>query len=360
MGNNHQLPASSDKSCNKDQHLPVISVIMSNYNTEFDILKESIDSILNQTFTDFEFIIVDDCSFPEMQADTLIAEYNDERIIYLKNEQNLGLAGSLNRAMSIARGKYIARMDTDDISLPNRFIKQVEYMEKHPEIAVLSGRIHYFGKRNGYRIANSTNDFSHLKVLLLFECFVNHPTVFIRKSFLTENNLSYNPALRRAQDYDLWSRIISEEGIVKEYSTILLHYRTTDGQSSSKHRKNQIENAKQTHIHQLFALGIVPDEKEIEIHEILSDGQSYGDYSFSELLQWCKKIIAYNKKANIYKENALKDILSQQLIVCCKNHNTFKTDFFSIFLLFKLNTIYYFFNMIRRKIILFLYSHLKK
>ncbi|HXK49687.1 MAG TPA: glycosyltransferase family 2 protein, partial [Clostridiales bacterium] len=115
---------------------PAISVIMSVYNSE-QYLQESIDSILDQTFNDFEFIITDDCStdgsFEIIKSYAML----DKRIKYFRNSENIGLTKSLNLMLDIAKGKYIARMDSDDISMPDRFSKQFDFMENNPEIGVL-------------------------------------------------------------------------------------------------------------------------------------------------------------------------------------------------------------------------------
>ena len=120
---------------------PKISVVMSCYNRA-EYSKLAIESILNQTYKDFEFIIIDDCS-TDNTAD-VIQEYadKDERIVFIKNKQNMDYNYNLRKGFEIAKGEYIARMDDDDISMPERFEKQVEYLDKHPEITVLGTFIH--------------------------------------------------------------------------------------------------------------------------------------------------------------------------------------------------------------------------
>jgi len=112
---------------------PAVSVVMPVYNGE-KYLRESIDSILNQTYTDYEFIIVNDGS--NDKTEEIILSYNDNRIRYIKNEKNLQIVKSLNRGIELAKGRYIARMDADDISLPRRFEKQITFMENNLEIGV--------------------------------------------------------------------------------------------------------------------------------------------------------------------------------------------------------------------------------
>ncbi len=119
-----------------DSHVPKLSVVMPLYNAA-RYLRPAIESILNQTYTDFEFIIVDDCSTDETPA--ILDSYPDPRIVRLRNPQNLGIVGALNRGLEAARGQYIARMDGDDIALAERFAQQVAWLDAHPNIGLCSG-----------------------------------------------------------------------------------------------------------------------------------------------------------------------------------------------------------------------------
>ena len=124
---------------------PWVSVLMPVYNTA-PYLREAMDSMLSQTFTDFELIVLDDCS-PD-NAEEILATYSDSRIVRYKGEKNVGLSNVLNTGIDMARGKYIARMDSDDISMPNRLRVQVDYMEQHPEIDLVSVGMRLFGTKD--------------------------------------------------------------------------------------------------------------------------------------------------------------------------------------------------------------------
>ena len=131
-------------------NLPLVSVIMSVYNGE-KYLVQAIDSILNQTYQNFEFIIIDDCSTDN--SSHILQEYakKDSRIKIIKKEKNIGIKGfieNLNLGISIAEGKYIARMDADDISLPERFQKQVTFLENNPEIFMVGAQIDFINEKN--------------------------------------------------------------------------------------------------------------------------------------------------------------------------------------------------------------------
>ena len=215
--------------------MPVISVIMPVYNTKEKFLREAVESILNQTFTDFEFIIINDGS--DSITEDIILSYKDLRIKYLKNEQNLGIVQSLNKAVKTAKGKYIARMDADDISMPHRLEKQYEFMENHPQCGVCGTYVTAFG--NGNELLSPPSEPEILKLTLLFKknC-IAHPTVLIRRKVLEEYLFQYNEEDTYAEDYGLWLRLLDK---VKLYNIreSLLNYRVHDSNISKVYRKPQ-------------------------------------------------------------------------------------------------------------------------
>ena len=183
-----------------------VSVLMPVYNTNGDMLRQTIESILNQTFTDFEFLIVNDCSTDE-NVEKIVLEYQqkDSRIKYFMNEKNLGISGTRNKLIDLSQGEYLAVMDHDDISLPNRFEKQVEFLDKNLEVGVVSSWYEIFPETKFVKYP--TNDFD-IKVNLMRNCTLLHPASMIRKSVLAENNLRYEADFSPAEDYGLWIRLI--------------------------------------------------------------------------------------------------------------------------------------------------------
>ena len=182
-----------------------ISVIMPAYNAE-KYINEAIDSILAQTFTDFEFIIIDDGSTDSTCA--IVESYSDSRIRFFKNEHNLGVAATLNRGLDLARGEYIARMDADDISLPTRFEKQAAYMDEHPDVVVLATNVRIIGKNIKAWPSSHTN--AELKVDMLFNCCLCHPTVMMRADIIRHNQILYDDSFNKMEDYELWDRLIQK------------------------------------------------------------------------------------------------------------------------------------------------------
>ncbi len=221
-------------------NIPSISVVMSVYKEPLTWIQETIDSILFQTFFDYEFIIINDNPNDDKLQYFLEDNKNkDERIIIVKNEKNIGLTKSLNKGISFARGKYIARMDADDIAFPERFEKQFLFLETHDEIGVLGTGIVYFGTRNGTQLAKPNH---HNMYLFLDSCFA-HPTVMMRRELFKK--FSYDESVRYAQDYDLWERMYSSGIQFANIETPLLKYRFSDIQISTKKSLEQGNIARQ-------------------------------------------------------------------------------------------------------------------
>lgn len=168
-------------------------------------LKQAIESILAQSFKDFEFIIIDDDS-SDNSVD-IVKSYRDPRIKHMLNDKHLGLTASLNRGLDLAQGEYIARMDSDDISLAERFDEQVRYLDSHPDVAVLGTGIRFIDEAgNPIEDVIFSSDHDLIKWDLCFYNPIAHPTVMIRAQVIREAG-GYDPVLERSQDYDLWWRI---------------------------------------------------------------------------------------------------------------------------------------------------------
>jgi glycosyltransferase involved in cell wall biosynthesis len=214
----------------------MISVIMGVYREKPEYIRLSIESILQQTYTDFEFIIVLDDP-DNIEALQLLKEYekSDNRIIVLVNDKNIGLAMSLNRAMGIARGKYLARMDADDISLPTRFRRQVEVMESHKEISVLGTNKNIMNESGeivskGGHLPTTADD---TKKVLKYENIIVHPSVLMRtEDIKTIDGYRDFPT---TQDLDLWLRVLTSGMNICNIDEFLINYRiNSQGISMSK------------------------------------------------------------------------------------------------------------------------------
>lgn len=220
----------------------MISVIITVLNGE-EYIKFAIESILSQSYEKFELIIVNDGSVD--RTDEFISSYDDKRIKYIKNETNQGQSYSRNLAIKMSKGKYIAIMDADDIAHPERLEAQLVYLENHPEISFCCSYADIIDDNNlstGQK--KLPLDEGSLRLKLLFECPIIHPTVMWRKSDFIDNNLWYDEFFVYAQDYDLWSRATEKLrlGVIPQS---LLKFRFHHSKSISSSKKGvQIKYAK--------------------------------------------------------------------------------------------------------------------
>lgn len=188
---------------------PKVSVVMSIYNGE-KYIDDSIGSILDQTFSDFEFIIIDDGSSDGSGKIIEKCAEADKRVVLLKNEANIGLTKSLNRGFKAARGQYVARQDADDISSPRRLALQVEYLESHRDVGVLGSAVSVIdahGVETERRIPPLTN--TAIRWKLLFHNSFYHSSVIFRRELLEKEGGYLDESLIFSQDYDLWIRLLS-------------------------------------------------------------------------------------------------------------------------------------------------------
>lgn len=183
---------------------PKVSVLMPIYKTKEEHLREAIDSILSQTFEDFEFLILDDC--PEDNREEIVKSYNDKRIKYIKNEHNLGITPSRNKLIDMAKGEYLAVMDHDDISLPKRFEKQVAYLDANPSVGVVG--CWYTTLISHQTMVYPTEHPEIVSGIINGCCYILHPASMIRKSVLIENKICYEEKFSPAEDFMLWGRLI--------------------------------------------------------------------------------------------------------------------------------------------------------
>jgi len=184
---------------------PIVSVVMPTKNSE-RYIKEAINSILNQTFSDFEFIIVDDQSTDHTVS--IIKSYSDSRIRFFSGS-NMGISAALNQGIKCSIGKYIARMDADDISLPTRFEAQVEFLEENPQVGVCGTKVSPISDQAFYDSSWGGWIKTTPKVIdLLGPVVFCHPTVFLRRSIVDKYGLYYNEDLHSAEDQELWYRAI--------------------------------------------------------------------------------------------------------------------------------------------------------
>jgi len=209
-------------------------------------LQDSIDSILNQTYSDFDFYIYDDCSTDTTSQ--IISNYSDRRIFYIKNIENQGIAKTLNQGLEklLPHYEYIARMDADDWSFPERFKKQIDFMDSNSDLA-MSGTQGYWLKEIDKIPLNAweyPTRCEYLKFYLLFSASFGHSSLIFRTNFFIKNDLKYNQLIKTCEDWDLWIKV-SQKGKIENLPDFLMKYRIV---SNSNHR---ILKNKHTHFREL-------------------------------------------------------------------------------------------------------------
>lgn len=207
--------------------MPKVSALMPVYNTNLAYLKETIESVLNQTFKDFEFLILND-SPQNLELENFILEYakQDRRIKYFKNPQNLGISPSRNKLIDLAQGEFLAVIDHDDISVKERFEKEVAFLEVNEEVGVLGGGLELMkDKRVEFLPSKSAN----IKIRLMFLYAVMHPTAMIRKSIL--GNIRYNAFYSPCEDYKLWCDLIDKTEFAN-LDEVMIQYRDYENTSA--------------------------------------------------------------------------------------------------------------------------------
>ena len=210
---------------------PKISVCMPMFNAS-RYLRECIDSILAQTFTDFELLIADDGSSDNSVE--IVESYTDPRIRLIRRPHDY--IATLNCLLSEARGEYIARMDADDVMLPNRLQLQVDYMDANPEVDVLGGGIIVFGDG----LESQLNCIETVSMIEMIDsCALAHPTVMMRRSTLKKNSWRYNRDYAYAEDYELWIRMLKSGACIHNLSEPLIRYRRSSDQISAIHSSLQ-------------------------------------------------------------------------------------------------------------------------
>lgn len=216
---------------------PLVSILMPVHNTAL-YLHEAMDSMLAQTFSDFELIVLNDCS-PD-NAEEILDTYDDPRIVRYMGEKNVGLANVLNVGIEMAKGEYIARMDSDDISLSNRLQFQVDYLEKHPDVDLVSVGMRLFGAKEGTWIRELNPE--KVKIEALFHSPVLHASSVWRRDSFEKHGLRFRQEMVPAEDYDLWARAMLKGLKLVNLPEVLYEYRIHDAQATLQTDKTAVKS----------------------------------------------------------------------------------------------------------------------
>jgi|694.fasta_scaffold05370_11 glycosyltransferase involved in cell wall biosynthesis len=294
----------------------ILTVVLCVYNAE-KYLSEAIESILNQTYKNFDFFIVDDGSTD--QSLDIIKKYANanSRIFLHENVENKGVSYSRNYAISQCKTKYIALMDADDVSLPERIEKQINFLENHPNISVCGTWFTLFGENINQQLIQHPEGHDQIKVNMLFDCCIGNPTLMFKSEIF--NNFQFIKKYIPIDDYELWSRALFKYNF-SNIQESLLNYRW-HSTNISQTKKVDI-NKLHLEIRKNQLLNLKPDLTEDQLSKLDSLTRPLNAIPFNELikvLDLMKELLAINLKKNIYNQNYLKDFFYKNCLELTKS-----------------------------------------
>ncbi len=295
--------------------MPKISIVMSVFNNEADV-GEAIESMLKQSFDDFEFIIINDASTDNSALIIDGYRQKDSRIHLIHNETNRKLAASLNRGIQLATGEFVARMDADDVAMTERLQVQYDYMKAHTEVAVCGTWIELYENAAVVWKTNETSEKANCAAF--FESCFHHPTVMIRKSVLDQFG-AYDETVQFAQDCHLWSRLaFDHQQILNNIPQILLRYRSHPDKLRDQYRSDQYDKATELRKKNLTRLNLLPIDDDYQWHDVLCCTKVLENkQQFQSLLVWIDKLEEANKSIQLLSSQAFREEINNKLLGVC-------------------------------------------
>jgi glycosyltransferase involved in cell wall biosynthesis len=300
---------------------PAVTLLMPVYNGE-KYLREAMGSILDQTFKDFEFLIINDGSTDS--SESIILSYSDKRIRYIKNESNLKLIKTLNKGIKLCNGKYIIRMDADDISHPERIKKQVDFMESHPDIGICGSWFESFGGIQNKTVKyKETHD--EIMTKMLYQCHFCHPSIIIRNEIFDDLKMLFDEDYAHAEDYDFYIKA-SKKWKFHNIQEPLLKYRIHDDSVSKKYKSTQIQNSLKIKQRLFEDFNTKSSEIELEAFEALNhhnyNNINIGIEKIQDLLE---SLLLGNRIQNLVSQTYFENYLEDLWIHFCYHKTNLKT-----------------------------------
>lgn len=296
---------------------PRISVLLPVFNGQ-RYIRKAIDSVLSQTFRSFELLIVDDGS-TDATGD-IVVSYDDLRIRLIRNERRLKLSGALNRGLRLARGEYVARMDADDVCMPNRLAVQASFLDAHPQLGICGSHTRVFGMKK-WEVHRAPLGREHVKAHMLFDNPFVHPAVMLRKSFFDRHGLRYNGDYYPTEDYELWSRALHffpGDNIGR----VLLKYRLHKASMTRSDWTNMDQKATRV-VGRIFReADITLTEDELGFHRTIGRETSFTFENPDDICRgenWLLHLGAINQKKRFVAPFALADITAEVWFRLCFN-----------------------------------------
>ena len=294
---------------------PFVSIIMAVYN-DAQFLSQAVESIMAQTYSNFEFIIIDDGSNDRSLSELL--RFKDSRINILANTENKGLPYSLNKAIVQSTGTYLIRMDSDDIAMKSRVSKLVRFMEANKNIDVSGSWLRTIDNSNKSRCWKLPTKHEEISAQLLFRNTIMHPTVILRKESLVKNKELYDPSFIKSQDYDLWVKLLMAGCNFANINKPLLKYRVSERNKNPENYRRQNADSARVRKKYINWLGISPSANELSLNEYLATlNFRPANANIDDLYMWCRKLILYNEKAARVDSIQFSQTVSRQFTLAC-------------------------------------------
>lgn len=294
---------------------PLVSIVLPVYNVAQSI-EETINSLLAQTLTDFELLVLDDCSTDDTAA--RVQAMQDPRLHFIQNERNLGRAGTDNAAVPHIRGEFVAKMDGDDLCHPERLARQVAFLRVNPDVNVVGSWMQNFGASsylNRYPVTPEQT-----QVLTLFTLPVGNPSVMLRASLLREDGMRYDASLRQTEDYDFFGRYVRVLRVAA-LPQALVRYRVPQATTKASILSERATVADEVRARLLRAWGLAPTDRELHIHNTIAmPERPLGSVRLEEVENWLRKLIVFNDERPWFNTQALRRGLGERWFEVCYTH----------------------------------------
>lgn len=277
-----------------NSHTPSVTVLLPVYNGE-QFIEEAVTSILAQSFTDFEVLVMDDGSTDATGKILRRLASNDSRI-RIHQRENRGLIATLNEGLTLCSSELVARMDADDYALPHRLAVQYAYMAEHPETAVCSAGMEEY--ETG-RLLTWEGDGEAVRARLLFGCCLHHPTIMARRSVLLAVD-GYDAAMPCAEDYDLWVRLTAVGYSLAVLPQVLLRYRVHPHLARSAYKWQMGVTTSRIQQRQLALLGVSPSQRQLDRHQFCISHCPEISRKLQEAEAWLQQLVEANEQTGLY------------------------------------------------------------
>jgi glycosyltransferase involved in cell wall biosynthesis len=292
---------------------PQVSVVLPIYNVAAHI-EATINSILRQSFTDFELLVFDDCSTDGTAAVVERLAATDNRLRFFRNPQNLGRAGTDNLALTYATGEFIAKMDGDDLCHPERLAQQVAYLKQHPDINVVGSWMQNFGSSTYLnRYPTHPDD---AQVLTLFTLPTGNPSVMLRASLFREKGMHYDAALRQSEDFDFFGRYIRELRIAT-LPKALIQYRVPPDEHKKDILSERATAADEVRERLLIDWQLPFTPHELRVYNLGIMGPAIHKFTLAEVEAWLQKLLIHNNQHPLFEPAALRRGLGERWFEVC-------------------------------------------